>query len=167
MQKIEKILIICRENNKFKKRIADLQSKLQNVMRGALVEVFREEGIICDQKLKDVDLLITFNLAGFEQCTLADSISYNLFKCKQIHFILDRNLPNEKYLEKPLSMAMFFYCADDEYGKYLLEKYPDIPYLKMMNIGNIEQDGVTANVDVLWKSVCEVMKICKLNDGIS
>lgn len=166
MQKIEKILIICKENNKLKKLIADLQSKLQNVMRGALVEVYREEGIICNQKLKDVDLLIAFNLAGFEQCTLTDGVSYNLFKCKQIHFILDRNLPNEKYLEKPLSMAMFFYCADDEYCKYLLEKYPDIPYLKLMFIKDIEKDSVTANVDALWKSVCEVIKICKLNADI-
>ena len=63
-------------------------------------------------------------------------------------------------------MAMFFYCTDNEYCKYLLEKYPDIPYLKAMDIENIEQDSVTVNVDALWKSVCEVMKICKLDDGI-
>ena len=120
------------------------------------------------RKVKELspDILITVDLEGFEQSTLTDNISYNLLDCKQIHFILNRNLPNERYLEKPLSMAMFFYCTDNEYCKYLLEKYPDIPYLKAMNIENIERDSVTANVDALWKSVCEVMKICKLDDGI-
>lgn len=166
MQKIKKILIIYKEDNKLRKRSADLQSELQNAMRGVSVETFREEGIIRTQKLKDVDLLITFNLAGFEQCTLTDSVSYNLFKCKQVHFILDRNLPNEKYLEKPLSISMFFYCIGEEHCKYLLGKYPDIPYLKAMDIENIEQNNAMVITDALWKSICEVMKICKLDNDI-
>lgn len=166
MQKIEKILIIYKENHKLKNLIADLQSKLQNEMSDALVEVFGEMGTTCNQKLKEADLLITFNLAGFEQCTLTDSVTYNLLDCKQIHFILNRNLPNEKYLGKPLSMAMFFYCAKDEYRKYLLEKYPDIPYLKAINVEDIEQNNTVENTDALWETVCEVIKICKLEDGI-
>lgn len=163
-----KIVIVADKHSVYGNEI--FQKKMELHTHCEVTYLCEDSGTIksIQTKVKELspDVLITVDLEGFEQSTLTDNISYNLLDCKQIHFILNRNLPNERYLKKPLSMAMFFYCTDDEYGKYLLEKYPDIPYLKAMDIENIEQDSVTANVDVLWKSVCEVMKICKLDDGI-
>lgn len=54
------------------------------------------------------DLLVTYDLAGFELCTLTDGLSYNLLHCRQIHFVGNRECPNMKYLEKDKSINMFF-----------------------------------------------------------
>ena len=59
------------------------------------------------------DLIITFDLVGFEQTTLMGGISYNLVNSKFVNFLLHENLQNEKYLSKQLSLSMFFYCARD------------------------------------------------------
>lgn len=79
------------------------------------------------------DLLITVDLAGFEQCTLTDNVAYNLLGCRQFHLLLHRELPNENYLYRPLNIAMFFYCAGADYCDYLRQRYPDLPYLKMLS----------------------------------
>lgn len=163
-----KIAIVANKHTVFGNEI--FQKKMESHIHCEVTFLCEDNGTIKSmQKVKELspDMLITVNLEGFEQSTLTDNISYNLLDCKQIHFIFDKNLPNERYLIKPLSISMFFYCTDDEYCKYLLEKYPDIPYLKTMNIEGIEQDSVTANVDALWKSVCEVMKICKLEQSMT
>ena len=55
------------------------------------------------------DLLISYNLAGFELETLTDSVLYNLLDCRQFHFINKNNLSNEKYLDKLLSINLFFF----------------------------------------------------------
>lgn len=81
-------------------------------------------------------LLITVNLAGFELLTQKKDILYNLLECKSIHLLLKKGLVNEKYLNRTLSIAMFFFCAGEEYKRYLLNKYPDIPFLE-----TIEQKG--------------------------
>lgn len=163
-----KIAIVTDKHTMFGNR--SFQKRMESQLHSEITYLSEDSGAIksIQRKVKELspEVLITVDLAGFEQRTLTDNISYNLLDCKQIHFILNRNLPNERYLEKPLSISMFFYCQDNEYCKYLLEKYPDIPYLKAMNIENVEQDSVTANEDALWKSVSEVMKICKLNDDI-
>ncbi|MST58433.1 hypothetical protein [Waltera intestinalis] len=78
------------------------------------------------------DLIITFDLVGFEQTTLMGGISYNLVNSKFVNFLLHENLQNEKYLSRQLSLSMFFYCADRKYETYLREHYPDIPYLKTL-----------------------------------
>ena len=64
-----------------------------------------------EQFVKDEnpDLLISYNLAGFELSTLTDSVLYNLLDCRQFHFITKDNLPNEKYLEKLLSINLFVF----------------------------------------------------------
>lgn len=109
-------------------------------------------------------LLLTFDLHGFEWCTLTDNISYNLLPCKQIHIITKDKLPNEKYLEKQLSISMFFYCMDSKYYQYLLEKYPDIPYLKEVKGWKSSDDEKSAetNANILSKIIEEVMQICHM-----
>ncbi len=55
------------------------------------------------------DLLVSYNLAGFEQCTLTDGLGYNLIDCRQFHFRDEGNHNNEKMLEKDKSINMFFF----------------------------------------------------------
>ena len=111
-----------------------------------------------------VDLLLTFEMLGFERSTLAGGIFYNLLPCKQIHILTRDNLPNEKYLEKQLSISMFFYCTDSQYYQYLLEKYPDIPYLKEVKGWKSSDDEKSAetNANILSEIIEEVMQICHM-----
>ena len=53
------------------------------------------------------DILVTYNLAGFEFGTLTDGIAYNLIDCRQIHFLISDNIPNLQALKKNLSLNMF------------------------------------------------------------
>lgn len=114
--------------------------------------------IIAEIKAFHPDLLITTDLAGFEQCTLTDNISYNLLDCKQLHLLLRENLPNEPYLAKQLSIAMFFYCAGDEYREYLVRKYPNLPSLKSLPTG---QAG-SRDAEDFYEAFQEVLRECKL-----
>ncbi len=81
-------------------------------------------------QFSDADLVVTVNLYGFEFTTLTGGISYNLWNTKFVHFLLDENLPDEKYLAHPLSISMFFFCKGTGYQKYLQKRYPLIPYLE-------------------------------------
>lgn len=102
------------------------------------------------------DLIITFDLVGFEQTTLMGGISYNLVNSKFVNFLLHENLQNEKYLSKQLSLSMFFYCAGEEYETYLREHYPDIPYLKTLQ-------GSEETVETAMRSaVEEILAECHL-----
>lgn len=112
------------------------------------------------------DILVTTDLLGFEQCTLTESISYNLLNCKQIHLLLREKLANEKYLEKQLSMAMFFYCAGDSYYKLLRIKYPDMPWLKSIPGWQIGEDACAAerNAEILCEILEEVSAECGIDE---
>ncbi len=102
------------------------------------------------------DLIITFDLVGFEQTTLMGGISYNLVNSKFVNFLLHENLQNEKYLSKQLSLSMFFYCTDRKYETYLREHYPDVPYLKSLQ-------GSEETVEAAMRSaVEEVLAECHL-----
>lgn len=112
------------------------------------------------------DLLITVNLPGFEQSTLTDNIAYNLLVCKQLHLLLHRNLPNELYLDRPLNIAMFFYCVGDDYYNYLLKRYPELPYLKKLSGWRTETEAQTdadqqvkeENAQALYAAYREVLR---------
>ena len=66
----------------------------------------RLEAFVSEQK---PDLLVSYNLAGFEKCTLTDSLLYNLMDCRQFHIIKKSGLPNEKYLDKLRSINLFLF----------------------------------------------------------
>ena len=53
------------------------------------------------------DILVTYNMAGFEFSTLTDGIAYNLIDCRQIHFLINDSIPNLHMLKKNLSLNMF------------------------------------------------------------
>lgn len=60
------------------------------------------------------DLLVSYNLAGFELGTLADSLLYNLIDCRQFHIIKKNKLPNEKYLNILRSLNLFLFYDYEE-----------------------------------------------------
>ena len=116
-----------------------------------------------DLKQPPTDLIVTFNLAGFDISTLTDGLSYNLVDSKFIHFLLHENLPNEKYLSKQLSISMFFYCVGNEYCDYLWKTYPEIPWLKELTGWNAEETQNTEpNVACIVSAIEEVMRECRL-----
>lgn len=134
-------------------------------LRDALGQNYVVQFVTCDSERdyphellskETFDLIITFDLAGFEQTTLMGGISYNLVNSKFVNFLLHENLKNEKCLSKQLSLSMFFYCAGEEYAAYLREHYPDIPYLKTLQ-------GSEETVEVAMRSaVEEVLVECHL-----
>lgn len=108
-----------------------------------------QRDVIGEIKSLQPDLLITVDLPGFEQCTLTDNVAYNLLTCKQLHLLLHRELPNEPYLDRPLNIAMFFYCVGDDYYGYLRNQYPDLPYLKKLP---------ECNAQALYEAYREVLR---------
>ncbi|MBR6665222.1 MAG: hypothetical protein IKL22_05825 [Lachnospiraceae bacterium] len=118
---------------------------------------------LVDLKGNPTDLIVTFNLAGFDISTLTDGLSYNLVDSKFIHFLLHENLPNEKYLSKQLSISMFFYCVGNEYCDYLWKTYPEIPWLKELTGWNAEETQNTeSNVACIVSAIEEVIRECRL-----
>ncbi len=129
--KMLKAVIVSQKKDIAKKLAKELESVLSDKILFDDLELSKD--IIGDIKKRRLDLLLTVDLAGFDRCTLTDNIAFNLLDCKQIHFLFNRDLSNEQYLEKMLSIAMFFYCTDEEYKNYLVKRYPHIPWLKCLN----------------------------------
>lgn len=120
----------------------------------------KADDIFREIRSQDPELLITVDLPGFEQCTLTDNVAYNLLKCKQFHLLLHENLPNELYLAKPLNISMFFYCVTEDCRERLTRRYPDLPYLKVLEGWKVE-DGQPAqehNARVLYAAYEEVLR---------
>lgn len=59
------------------------------------------------RKQDDIDLLVTYNLAGFELSTLTDGLAYNLVDCRQFHFIKNEICSKNEVLNKQRSINMF------------------------------------------------------------
>lgn len=76
------------------------------------------------------DLLISYDLAGFELTTLTDGLSYNLIDCRQIHIVSDDKLSNENRLNEVMSINMFFFTKKRGSMAYLKEHYPGIPFIE-------------------------------------
>lgn len=134
-------------------------------IKGITREINVVESIYNIKSEEDIcEVIMTVDLYQFDKTTLTGNIFYNLLPCKQIHIITKDNLPNEKYLEKQLSIAMFFYCTEIQHYQYLLEKYPDIPYLKLVEGWKEQNDAESAesNAQILSDIVEEVMQICHM-----
>lgn len=139
-----------------------LEKKYRRPIEISAYKDSRELALV-DLKGNPTDLIVTFNLAGFDISTLTDGLSYNLVDSKFIHFLLHENLPNEKYLSKQLSISMFFYCVGNEYCDYLLKTYPEIPWLKELTGWNAEETQNTeSNVACIVSAIEEVIRECRL-----
>lgn len=108
--------------------------------------------------------MININLSGFEFTTLTGGISYNLWNTKFVHFLLERNLPNEGCLGRPLSISMFFYCVGKEHKEYLHRRYPEIPYLEEIEgwEDRDERKAESGNAKKMVYAVYRVAGICDL-----
>lgn len=120
----------------------------------------KADDIFREIKSQDPQLLITVDLPGFEQCTLTDNVAYNLLKCKQLHLLLHDNLSNEPYLAKPLNISMFFYCVSEACRERLARRYPDLPYLKVLEGWQSGDESLVRehNARVLYAIYEEVLK---------
>lgn len=79
----------------------------------------------------DFDLLVTFDMAGFEKGTETGALFYNLLSCKTIHFLYGDKQTYAHYLNNKLSLAMlFFLLGKNEDAQKMKEKYPNIYYIK-------------------------------------
>lgn len=132
-----------------------VKEKLESQYRDIVVELM--EVLPVGLKLEAEDLLVTFDLSGFERQTLTGSISYNLLNCRQIHILLNDKLPCEKRLAMPLSISMFFFCKGHDYYKYLSDAYPDIPYLQVIDDWSDENSAA-----ILMQIVEHVGRMCHL-----
>lgn len=123
-----------------------------------------QKDIISEIKALHPDFLVTTDLQGFEQCTLTDTISYNLLDCKQFHLLLHDRLPNECFLGRQLSIAMFFYCVGNSYCEYLERRYPNLPYLKALQGWRTDagEDAIIKNAVILYEAFQEALALSML-----
>lgn len=132
----KRIVIIVNQSDCYRQIFEYLREKIGQTERAEMSFLFydaeEQTDILCNIRTLHPDLLVTTDLQGFEQCTLTDNIAFNLADCKQLHLLLHENLPNELYLSKQLSIAMFFYCVGSAYYDELNSRYPDLPYLKQL-----------------------------------
>lgn len=161
-----KIIITHAFSGALKEMTEQMGEKLKRQYQDADVLLWEAAKPATREELRqaEADLLVSFNLRGFEYGTLAGGIAYNLLDCKQVHFLLADGLPNENCLEKQLSIAMFFFCADSRYCKYLAEKYPEMPYLEEIE-GWRQQDtaeDIENNAALLCGIVEKVILLCHM-----
>lgn len=165
-----KILVAQTSSKEINRTIDLMKEKLERNYSTISIEVCdsTKRPVTCaDIRKSEADLFINFNLIGFEQSTLTDGVAYNLLDCKQIHILLKKGLVEEKYLAKQLSISMFFYCIGMEYFRYLQERYPNLPYLKVMEGWKEEfgeerrKDSADYNAEILCSVVKEVAQLCQ------
>lgn len=153
---MQKILILTSPNNQYAK---DLQKSLSPRYDIQRLEIAHQRDFPHELLgTEHFDLIITFDLVGFEQTTLMDGILYNLVSSKFLNFMLRKNLANEKFLSRQLSISMFFYCRGEDYGKYLRDNYPEILYLKVVP----EDEFFRKEAETLTAAVEEVLAECHL-----
>lgn len=132
-----------------------VKEKLETQYNNVVVEIMETLPIVLQMEADD--LLVTFDLFGFERETLTGGVAYNLLNCKQIHILLNKKNPREERLAMPLSISMFFFCTEYDYYKYLMDTYPEIPYLQVMDAWNDENSA-----PILEEIITKVSSICRL-----
>ena len=126
-------------------------------------EISLQGDLIGNIKNTASELLLTVDLAGFDRVTLTDNIAYNLLDCKQVHVLCGKDLPNEKALEKSLSIAMFFLCFEKENCEVLKRRYTHIPWIECMEGWSpVEDLCADKNVEEIAKVLETVIKECRL-----
>ena len=129
-----KCIIVLRENE------AIIEKELREILadRGFQTEVMLYGKIPGHQLYQNIvsaspDFIITVDLTGFEMLTDTDDIAFINLTFPSINIITKRmDLKSLACLTKKLSIAMFFYCEKQETYDYLIEKCPEIPYLKLV-----------------------------------
>jgi DNA polymerase elongation subunit (family B) len=90
-----------------RRRLESLKNSGETDMRFIDTRSTVRNTLINQIKTIEPDILVTYNMAGFEFSTLTDGIAYNLIDCRQIHFLINDSIPNLHILENNLSLNMF------------------------------------------------------------
>lgn len=124
------VLVYNSENEKEAYKVASVLPKWNYEYENINLTVQQKEGyrrLVKD----DFDLLITFDMAGFEKGTETGSLFYNLLSCKTIHFLYGNKQEYACYLSNKLSLGMlFFVLSNEEDAQKMKAQYPDMFYLK-------------------------------------
>lgn len=135
---------------------APLAVQLKNVLenRGYDVlmgDVSRDGKSVYGEVSKDeADILVTFDLEGFEKGTESGSLFYNLLTCKMVHFLFGDKEAYFPYLSHKLSLAMLFFGVGMSDGEVeqMKGKYPNIYYLHpTADIENVCMEDVFVEVE--------------------
>lgn len=102
------------------------------------------------------DLLITFDMEGFEQETQTGNLFYNLLTSKMLHFIFKDKEKYKEYLSGKLSLAMFFFSVGNSEAELyeMKKKYENIPYLERvayLKTEDMEEAIITLENETGWK----------------
>ena len=151
------------------KEYRELEKKLTDSLREKGCEVListigagEKNAALIINECRECDLLIVLDMAGFEAETLTGGRYYNLMNCKQVHFLLSGWREKERYMNRPLSIAMFFYVAGQENFDRLKTEYEQLPYLKLLEGWNPSQTAGSDNVSAIMAAVEEVCVVCGL-----
>jgi len=90
-----------------RRQLESLKNSVETDMRFIDTRSTVRNTLINQIKTIEPDILVTYNMAGFEFSTLTDGIAYNLIDCRQIHFLINDSIPNLHMLENNLSLNMF------------------------------------------------------------
>lgn len=136
--------IIERNREEIQKLFSDAECRF--VIRNSI----KPENVLAKIKEETPDLLVTENLEGFEMETLTDAVAYNLLHNRQLHMMWDIPTGYAKYLEKQLSLWMYFYAKDEACVQMLQSRYPNLP-------GVYEMSGENA-ICMLQQAVEETLR---------
>lgn len=99
-------------------------------------------------------LVITFDLAGFEMRTLQETPSFNIISCRMAHLIMKADKETEDCLNVPLNFSMFFYTADSDHAESIRKKYPFVEHisaLKALGEITVEEDPY------VWENIADTL----------
>lgn len=72
-----------------------------------------------EETLGQADLIVTFDLAGFERSTQSGSFLYNILPVKSIHFVkTETEAVLERLQKRKISIALFFVFLDMQKEEY-------------------------------------------------
>lgn len=106
-----------------------LESRGYDVLLGDVSE--DKKAVYREINKDEADILVTFDLEGFEKGTESGSLFYNLLSCKMVHFLFGDKKEYAPYLSNKLSLAMLFFGVGMDAAEVaeMKEKYPNIYYL--------------------------------------
>lgn len=110
-----------------------------------------EEGkrVLTEDNLKQADLIVTFDLAGFERNTQSGSFLYNILPVKSIHFVeKETGTACERLKNRKISIALFFVFLGMQEAEYkeIEKELPEIPWMQLCKISREEIEKALADI---------------------
>lgn len=122
----------------FKKAFEVKGYEVKQIDLGPIQKEYVKSGMIENEKPQ---LLVTFDMAGFEMRTLLEKATYNTMPYRMAHFLLkDYEAYKKEWLEDDMNFSMFFY-ASEQTGQAIKERHPDIEHVTVLETCSVEQWG--------------------------